>query len=435
MSERLKVDVVGPAGRRWLALPAAAPVADLLPALVPLLGGDEPVEWALAPPVGAVLDPDTCLRDSGIRPGSTLCLVAAQLAADADGTVPPRELVGMRTPLERTAAALPAPLGGWQRVRTALWLAHGRVPAAAPPPGHPSAFMQARPPRAWRRAWRAWRDLDHVARLEAVVTAPRLRRAVTIAVVSPPAGPGSGGGAGVGDRVGKTVVASLLGTVLARLRSDRVIALDTAPGAGSLVALAAPGLARYLDRLLRGPVEPGRTLARLDASLVQGYHGLRVRCAPPDPELRARLDEDAYRETMDRLTKFAGLLIVDCPGGLDGPAARAAVEAADQVVLVTDIEGRPTLAEAVSAVRGEARSVLVVANAPRSRAGARDAGRLAVTAAEADGLVRMPWSPAGVAQLTSGRFDWAHAPAAWRLAAHELAAAAATEWRRLDLSL
>jgi hypothetical protein len=76
-----------------------------------------------------------------------------------------------------------------------------------------------------------------------------------------------------------------------------------------------------------------------------------------------------------------------------------------------------------------------VANASRSPAGPRDAGRLAVSAPAADGLVRMPYCPAGVAQLTGRRFDWAHAPTPWVRATHELAAALAADWRRLGLSL
>jgi len=416
VTERLLLDVVGPAARRWLSMPAGAPVADLLPAVVRLVAGPD-VDgdgWVLAPPVGRPLDAEATLRACGVRSGSTLCLVAAQLAADAEGVLPPCALVGMRTPLERTAAQLPPPLTGWERVRMAYGLARARrsaAPALAPAGGslHPAAFTEHRPPPLWRRGWRAWRGLDDVARLRAVITAPRLRRGVAVAVVS------------LSPGMGRTVVTALLGTLVAHLRADRVIALDAAPGDRSLAALVATGLTGRAPDLAAAAL----TLTRLDASLTQGYHGLRVLAAAPD------------QETMDRLRHFAGLLLVDCGPGLEAPATRAAVAAADQVLVVTDATPRARLAlgPAVDLLRREGRSVLTVANAPRAPAAARDAGRVAVSAPDADGLVAVPWCPAGVRQLAAGTFDWEHAPAAWRRAAHQLAAALARDWSRLGLIL
>jgi MinD-like ATPase involved in chromosome partitioning or flagellar assembly len=413
VTERLQLDVDGPASRRWLSVPAEAPIAELLPALVRFVagagaGGDG---WVLAPPVGRPLDAESTLLACGIRSGSTLCLVAAQLAADADGALPPHALVGMRTPLERTADQLPPPLTGWERVRLAYRLARAEpagAPALAAGGGsvHPAAFTEHRPAPLWRRGLRAWRGLDDVARLRAVITAPRLRRGVAVAVVSPSAG------------VGRTVVTALLGTLVAHLRADRVIALDVAPGDRSLAALVATGPAGPAPDLAASAL----TLTRLDASLTQGYHGLRVLAAAPDPG------------TMDRLRRFAGLVLVDCGPGLEAPATRAAVAAADQVLVVTDATPRARLAlgPAVDLVRREGRSVLTVANAPGAPAAARDAGRVAVGAPSANGLVAVPWCPAGARQLAGGTFDWEHAPGAWRRAAHELAAALALDWSQAD---
>ena len=419
----MKVDVVGPADRRWLALPADAPVGDLLPELVRLLAGpevEEPPEgggWALAPPVGRPLDAGASLRAGGILPGSTLCLVGARLAADADGVLPPHALVGMRTPVQRTAAALPSRLAGWARVRTALALARQPAPAAPPPsrdevPLHPASFTEVRRARLWRRAWQAWQALDHVGRMEAAITAPRLRRGVTAAVVSPVPG------------VGKTVVTTLLGSLLAHLRRDRVIALDAHPGDGSLAALAVPGSAWFAPDPVSARLGPGLTLTQLDASLAPGYHGLRVLPAPPAPE------------TLVVLRRFAGVLLVDCEADLEAPATRLAIEAANQVLVVTDAtpEARAALGGVVDLVRSGGGSALVVANAPRSPAGPRDAGRLAVSAPAAAGLVQLPWCPAGVDQLAAGTFDWEHPPGAWRRAAHELATAIVRDWGRLGLT-
>jgi WXG100 protein secretion system (Wss), protein YukD len=419
-SDRVQVEVVGPAGRRWLSLPAEEPVGDLLPSLVPLLAGadqtDEPDQdaWVLAPPVGRPLAAARSLRSAGIRAGSLLCLVESQLAEDADGVLPPRALVGMRTPLRRTAASLPRRLGWWTRARAAFVLARERgaertLGAPARTTLHPAIFTEVRPDPLWRRGWRAWRELDYVARLEAAVTAPRLRRGVTIAVVS------------AFPNAGRTLVVGLLGTLLAQLRRDRIIAVDPVGDDRSLTSLVVPRPARYLDAVTALPADPVPTLTGIDANLLPGSHGLRV----------------ARGEALDRLVRVAGVLLVDCEPGLDGGATREAVQAADQVLVVTDAgpHARAVLGAAVERVRGEARSVLVVANAARARAGPRDAGRLAVRAPDANGLVELPWSPAGAAQLSGGRFEWPDAPRSWRRSTLELAAALAADWARLGLLL
>ena len=69
---------------------------------------------------------------------------------------------------------------------------------------------------------KAWAHGDYRQRLDEAIAAPRLQRCVTIAIVSPKGG------------VGKTTVTSLLGSLLAFLRRDRVIAVETNPDWGSL---------------------------------------------------------------------------------------------------------------------------------------------------------------------------------------------------------
>jgi MinD-like ATPase involved in chromosome partitioning or flagellar assembly len=436
-ADRLMVEVVGPGGRRWLALPAAAPVAELVPELVRLVGGGgqgapDAGDWVLAPPVGRPLEAGASLRSSGIRAGSALYLVSSRLAADADGVLPPHALVDIRTPVQRATALLPRRLTGWQRIGTAMRAATGAAPPApAPPPPpagtalHPAAFAQSRPAPPWRRGWQAWRAQDYLRRLEAATTDVRLRRGVTVAVVSP------------GPRAGRTVVASLLGTLMARLRRDRVIAVDASPAPDSLATLLTHGRYRYLDDLQRELDRPDVTLTQLDACLGFGSHGLRVLSAPADPGRRARLDARTYAATLDWLERFAGLVIVDCAPGLDGPIEQAALGAADQVLVVTDAgpESGPPLGLMVDGLRRDGRSVLVVVNEAERRAAPGAVGRLAVSAPEAEALLVIPWSPAGMAQLVGGGFDWEHAPAEWRRAAHELAAALAADWSRLGLTV
>src|SRR5207248_7466777 len=135
--------------------------------------------------------------------------------------------------------------------------------AATPPApacvSAPGAF--ALPARAPLRARirDAWAGADDLFRLERMIVSPRLLRSVTIAVVSPKGG------------VGKTTTAALLGSLLAFLRRDRVIAVDTNPDWGSLGRRLAPSHTVFIDDLLAGPLAKSHPSAiELDAQLGRG---------------------------------------------------------------------------------------------------------------------------------------------------------------------
>jgi Mrp family chromosome partitioning ATPase len=105
----LLVTVAGPRGRRDLSLPADAPVAELLPVLARLLGdGAAPEGWTLTPAGGGPLPAGSSLAAAGILNGALLQLAAPRPAPVAapppPAPPPPRD---GRTPVERTAAALP----------------------------------------------------------------------------------------------------------------------------------------------------------------------------------------------------------------------------------------------------------------------------------------------------------------------------------------
>jgi CO dehydrogenase nickel-insertion accessory protein CooC1 len=105
----LLVTVAGPRGRRDLSLPADAPVAELLPVLARLLGdGTAPEGWTLTPTGGRPLPAGSSLAAAGILNGALLHLEAPRSApaAPPPPPAPPPPNDG-RTPVERTAAALP----------------------------------------------------------------------------------------------------------------------------------------------------------------------------------------------------------------------------------------------------------------------------------------------------------------------------------------
>ena len=275
---------------------------------------------------------------------------------------------------------------------------------------------------ALERAREAWRLSDYSTRLADLIAAPRLARCVTIAVVSPKGG------------VGKTTTAALLGTLFAMIRSDRVIAIDSNPDHGTLGRSLTADHPIFVDDLLDVIDQPALTVTMLERFLGRGPHGLLVLPAPTDPERMERLDRTAYNRVIHRLQELAGMLILDCGAGLYHPATQAAMEAADQLVIVSDADPL-TAGIVVEAARRlpENRSYTVVVNKlPRS--GSRlDMDSLVGEARSARGVIGVGADPEAAAKVANGRFSWDAAPDDWQLAFRKLAAVLAADWQQLDL--
>ena len=274
------------------------------------------------------------------------------------------------------------------------------------------------------RAREAWAHSDYRERLEQTIAAPRLLRCVTIAVVSPKGG------------VGKTTTTALLGSLLAFLRRDRVIAVETNPDWGSLGRRLVPDHPVFIDELLAGALsDPDISPARLDAQLGRGPDGLMVAPAPTDPDRAANLDESAYRTLFARLSELAGMLVLDCGTGLDDPPARAALACADQLVLVCDDEPDTAsiVAEAATWLRHAGPPLLLVVN--NLRRGSRiDLLALERATDFAHGLAVVPRDERAAGQLHNSRFTWRHASEGWQIPIRELAALLAADWQRLEIA-
>jgi MinD-like ATPase involved in chromosome partitioning or flagellar assembly len=227
---------------------------------------------------------------------------------------------------------------------------------------------------------------------------------------------------------GRTTVTGLLGTLMALLRRDRIIAVDPSAGATSLSGALAPGHQSAAPGVLEALAGRELNLTQLDSRLGRAPHGLMV--------LPVAGGVQACRTAVERLRRFAGVVLLDCPADLDEAGREAAVDLADQVLLVCD--DQPTTAAAVTeagvALSRGGHPVLIVVNKVPRRGGRIDLGRLAAGLHEADGMVVVPDSPAGAARLLTGRFDWRDAPREWRVAVRELAAALVADWPRLGLS-
>jgi MinD-like ATPase involved in chromosome partitioning or flagellar assembly len=236
--------------------------------------------------------------------------------------------------------------------------------------------------------------------------------------------------------VGKTTTTALLGSLLAFLRRDRVVAVETNPDWGSLGRRLVPDHPVFIDDLLTGLLaEPGLSPTQLDAQLSRGPDGLMVCPAPTDPDRARRLDQAAYGTLFARLSERVGTLVLDCGTGLDDPPARAALACADQLVLVCDDEPDTAsiVAETARWLQHVPAPVFLVVNNLRRRS------RIDITALQremdgARGLAVIPRDEPAAGLLHDSRFSWTHAPAGWQTPVRELAALLAADWPALQIA-
>ena len=431
-----------PDGSLKLSVPTDIPIDELMPDFLDVARQPDGDGWLLGPPDGHPYAADRTLADVGVGEGTVLVLHEPTAApssreqrASAHRHDPP-----MRSPAgagatggspvrARTVRTLPERLSTSARTRIsvrALFKAAPREQRDARASGVPDPATFTLPARvpALSRARQAWHDTDYQARLERMIHTPRLRRCVTIAVVSPKGG------------VGKSTTTALLGSLLAFLRRDRVVAVDTNNDWGSLGRRLVPDHPVFIDELLAGPLASGQLPpTELDVQLGRGPDGLMVAPAPTDPERAEQLDEGAYRTLFTRLGELVGMLVLDCGTGLGDPPARAALSCADQLVLVADCEPDTAslVSEAAAWLEHIAPPLVLVVN-KHQRSSRLDVAALEREIAFARGVVTVPTDHAGAHLLQASRFSWNQAPTGWRDPVRELAALVTADWRRLGIA-
>jgi MinD-like ATPase involved in chromosome partitioning or flagellar assembly len=429
--DTVRVTVQSPSRSRDVQVPVTWTVERLIPELLPLfVDPDETVQerWALGPLGTEPLPPGVTLADVGVLDGTILRL---EPASRWDLSTPPSPRVlsplddGLR-PQERTQAQLPQRRGVLGRVSVALGQIPARGGSALPPqtrdfePGQwvPPASIMATGTTPLERFRAGWRESEYERQLDHAIQHPRLRRCVTIAVMSPKGG------------VGKTTLTALLGGLFAHLRRDRIVAVDSNPDFGSLGRCLTPTHDIFVDDLLEEIDSPQLTATALDTHLGRAMHGLMVLPAPTNPDRMSRLDQEAYTKVLRKLQDLVGMVILDCGTGLHDPASRAALHLADQVVLVTDADPATAslVAEAAALIKREGVPIwLVVNKMPSVRS------QLKLPAFEeyvpfVRGLVVLAAENRSARHVAAGTFDWHDAPASWRRSARELAAVLAAAW-------
>jgi len=276
----------------------------------------------------------------------------------------------------------------------------------------------------YERAQAAWRRSDYRRRLDDAIAAPRLQLCPTIAVVSPKGG------------VGKTTLTVLIGSLLAHIRSDRVVAVDTNPDFGSLGWTLTPNHDVFADDLLELLERPDLPSTELDAHLGRSGDGLMVLPAPFDSARASRMDRSAYKRLIEHLQRRAGILLLDCGTGLHDPPAQAALMCADQLVLVTDSEpATATLVAEASRrlLRSGAPVTLVVNKLPRNtRLDVEELGRVVDSVAA---MCVIELNEVAATRVSAGEFSWEEgSPGPWAITARELVASLVAGWTTLELT-
>jgi MinD-like ATPase involved in chromosome partitioning or flagellar assembly len=483
------VTVQGPGQRVELQLPVDRPVMELVPLLVEVCGGghqSESARWELGPMGGLAFDPGKSLAEVGVVDGALLHL-RDTMAPDPESGLPPGppstpswsmpswgeggpsswpeagggpppqappqwspphwspetwpgqqwshagpEPQPEMLPQDRTRSVLPPrmPLPGRLANVVQAAVAPPRPPrptlTTEPQPGqiiNPAALMVKTVPNLAERVRMSWRSTDYLTRLEEAIVAPQLQRCATIAVMSPKGG------------VGKTTVATLLGTLLAFLRRDRIVAIDTNPDFGSLGRQLAPDHTVFVDDLYEVLDEPELTATTLDNHLSRAAHGLMVLPAPTDPVRVARLDTNAYTKVVRKLQQMVGVIVLDSGAGLHEPAAKAALATADQVVLVSDSEPATAslVAEAAAVLKQDGLPIWLVMNKTGVPTDL-DLRAFGAIVPHARGMVEIKNELAAARTVAAGRFQWLDAPKSWKRSLRELAAALVLDWPSLGIA-
>lgn len=134
--------------------------------------------------------------------------------------------------------------------------------------------------------------------------------------------------------VGKTTTTVGLGSALASLRGDRVIAVDANPDRGTLSDKVALETAATVRDLL-GERDQIRRYADMRAFTSQSSSGLEVLASDQDPAVSVAFNAEDYAAVCQILERYYSICVTDCGTGLLHSAMSEVLRLADQVVLAS----------------------------------------------------------------------------------------------------
>jgi len=250
------------------------------------------------------------------RPADAPPLADARPASPPYPASPAREPLGAPPSLAEQPVAEPPPRETADSLTSSLLLPGKR---AAPGPG-------------WRRTvYRATGGLIRVGE-----SAADLRRRDLVNRVRTPVAGGHQRVAVMSLKggVGKTTAAVALGSTLASLRGDRVIAVDANPDRGTLSDKVRLETSATIRDLLNERAQVSR-YADIRAFTSQASSRLEILASDRDPGVSVAFSADDYRAVARVLEHYYSICITDCGTGLLHSAMAGILELADQIVLVS----------------------------------------------------------------------------------------------------
>lgn len=156
---------------------------------------------------------------------------------------------------------------------------------------------------------------------------------------------------GLKGGVGKTTVTVTLGSVLAQLRRDRVLALDADAASGNLAQRVGRQSAATVADLLADDDLSHYNHVRAYTST--NAVNLEVLAAADYSTAQRALGEEDWRYAADAVSKFYNLVLADCGPGLFDPVTRGVLATASGIVIVTSasVDGARQAAVAIDWLR------------------------------------------------------------------------------------
>jgi MinD-like ATPase involved in chromosome partitioning or flagellar assembly len=134
--------------------------------------------------------------------------------------------------------------------------------------------------------------------------------------------------------VGKTTTVAVVGSLLAALRRDRVVALDASSDWGTLAARLSV-VPRQTVRELAARGRHAVSEQGIRAQLIASPSGLYVVGSDPQSMVSAALGEEEYLQAVHLLEYVANVVLIDVGAGLQQPFLVAALRSCDQLVVAT----------------------------------------------------------------------------------------------------
>ena len=238
--------------------------------------------------------------------------------------------------------------------------------------------------------------------------------------------------------VGKTTTTMMLGSTLASLRGDRVIAVDANPDAGTLGDRLPRQTTATIRDLLTHYSEV-RTWADLAAYTSQAASRLEVIANDVDPSVSTAITAADYLRVVEMLGRYYSVVLTDSGTGLLHDAMNGILNAADTLVLVSSasVDGARSAATTFDWLEAQGYGTLVrsaVTVVSSVRPGGREVDVDAISryfGSRSRAVVRIPFDP----HLETGaETDLDALASATRAAYVELATAVAADFDRGDES-